>query len=45
MSPANHHSDLPAAATGTDEPLAPVEDQRVGTVPLGELGARPGSTR
>jgi hypothetical protein len=30
--PADHHIDLPAAAAGTDQPLAPIEHGRFGAV-------------
>jgi hypothetical protein len=36
--PVTHHIDLPAAATGTDQPLAPNEDCRFGNVPSSHLG-------
>jgi hypothetical protein len=36
--PAHHHIDLPAAAAGADQALAPVEDGRFGAVPSGYLG-------
>src|ERR1700730_6004083 len=34
----NHHIDLPAAAAGTDQPLAPIEHGCFGAVPSGHLG-------
>jgi hypothetical protein len=34
----NHHVGLPAAAAGTDEPLAPIEHGRFGTIPSSHLG-------
>jgi hypothetical protein len=33
-----HEIDLPAAALGADQPLAPIEDRGVGAIALGELG-------
>ena len=34
----HHHIDLPAAAAGTDQPLAPIEHGRFGAVPGSHLG-------
>jgi hypothetical protein len=36
--PAHHHIDLPAAATGADQPFAPIEDGRFGAVPSSHFG-------
>jgi hypothetical protein len=33
----HHHVDLPAAALGTDEPLAPIEHGRFGAIPSSHL--------
>jgi hypothetical protein len=38
LGPGHHHIDLPAAAAGADEPLAPVRYCRLGTIPAGLLG-------
>ena len=40
--PAHHHIDLPAAATGADQPFATIEDGCFGAVPSspGPLGQR-----
>jgi hypothetical protein len=34
----HHHIDLSAAAAGTDQPLAPIEDGRFGAVPSSHRG-------
>jgi hypothetical protein len=38
LSPAHHHIGLPAAAFGTDLPLAPIGHGHLGAVSLGHLG-------
>ena len=38
LGPAHHHIDPPAPASGTDQPLAPVEHGRFGAVPRSHLG-------
>jgi len=38
IAPAHHHIDLPAAATGADEPSVPIEHRGPGAVALGYLG-------
>jgi hypothetical protein len=38
LSPAHHHINRPAAAAGTDEPPAPIEDGRFDAAPSSHLG-------
>jgi hypothetical protein len=38
VSSAHHHSDLPAAATGADQPLAPIENGGLAAEPSSHLG-------
>jgi hypothetical protein len=37
LRPAHHHIDPSAAAAGTDQPLAPINNRRVSTVPSSHL--------
>jgi hypothetical protein len=38
-SPANDEVYIPAAALGADEPLAPIQNRDIGTVPFNEFGS------
>jgi hypothetical protein len=38
LGPGHHRGDVPAAASGADEPLAPLGDRGIDAVPLGHLG-------
>jgi hypothetical protein len=37
LGPGHHHIDVAAAARGADEPIAPIETDGLGAVPLGNL--------